>query len=104
MGWVEERAADLWQSLGAAPDVDRLLVLLADRVTVWDAPGETGWCIHYPDGSADVCVPRGERYFASLTHELGHALHTTGLALHLQPFAPRLARIQGWREEAIANR
>lgn len=104
MGWVEERAAELWQALGAVPDLGRLLVLLEDRFTIWEAPGDTGLCVHYPDGSADLWIPRGERYFDSLSHELGHALCTTGLARHLQPFAPRLARVWGWREEAIANR
>jgi hypothetical protein len=104
MGWVEERAERLWQSLGAAPDMERLLMLLGDRVTIFEAPGETGWCIHHADGHIDIWAATGARFFTSFTHELGHALCTTGLALHLLPFAPRLARIQSWKEEAIANR
>src|SRR5262245_41580537 len=104
MGWVEEYADRLLEALGPGADLDRLLAALEERVSIYIAPGQCGWCIHWPDGTADIWVPQGERHFESVAHALGHALLTTGLARYLLPYHPRLARVQGWKEEAIANR
>jgi hypothetical protein len=104
MGWVEQYAVELLRSVDPPRDLDRLLIALEDRVTVWVAPGQAGFCLHWPDGTAEIWVPRGDRYFESLAHELGHALLTTGLARYLMAHNPQLARRQGWKEEAIANR
>ncbi len=76
--------------------------LLSDVVTVIEAEGEPGCCLHLPQGRATVWVPPGEPY--PLVHEMGEALFSCGLASVLEPYLPSSAKIERWRMEATADR
>lgn len=99
MGWVEESAAVLRALSGG--DLERLAMMLEPRVIVHDAPGRAGLCLHYPDGSKDVWVPRDRRGRA---HEYGHVACHNGFADALQQAGVPTWKRQRIREEAEAWR
>src|SRR6266536_3489492 len=106
VNWVEERAEQVRRhlALGDLPGVvglDTLCRWLEGRVHVERRPGALGICLHHDDGTASIWAPDDPEI---LTHEVGHALCTTGLGLCLRSHGHPIARRQVWKEEHIANR
>lgn len=99
MGWVEDSARAL-RSL-CDGDLERLAVLLEPEVTFHDAPGRVGLCLHHPDGTADLWLPRERR---ARLHEVGHRACHVGLADQLRREGVRTWRLEAMREEAQAER
>jgi len=99
VGWVEESAATLRALTDG--DLERLAMLLEPGTITHDAPGRAGLCLHHPDGTCDLWLPRSRRGKA---HEHGHQACHVGFADALQQAGVRTWRREKMREEAQAWR